>query len=300
MRIIRFSPKGSQVSSLGVQQGEEIIDVAALLCQNGTSITGPLSTRTFLEMGAPAKQLVQEALESKTGPRVKMADVSLRAPITDPEKVICIGMNYVDHCTEQNIPVPEVPIIFNKFPSTITDPGADILKYPDQTDELDFEVELCIVIGKEAHQVSAANAMDYVLGYTVAHDVSARDWQLKKNGGQWLMGKTFDSYSPIGPSIVTTDEFGDPHNKGIRCLLNGNIVQDSNTNQLVFKTEYLIEFLSKYVTLKPGDLIFTGTPPGVGCFRKPQLFLKDGDVVTVEVDGIGSITNTVRNVKPKH
>lgn len=165
---------------------------------------------------------------------------------------------------------------------------------PAETKELDFEVELCIVIGKTARRVPKAEALDYVAGYTVAHDVSARDWQLKRNGGQWLMGKTFDTFAPIGPAIVTTDEVGNIHAKGIRCRLNGETVQDSNTSEFVFNVPTVVEWVSKLVTLKPGDLIFTGTPPGVGCFRKPPLWLKDGDVVEVEIDGIGCISNPVK------
>jgi 2-keto-4-pentenoate hydratase/2-oxohepta-3-ene-1,7-dioic acid hydratase in catechol pathway len=299
VRIVRFCASSSPTSILGVEQGDEIIDVAALLNHAGVPINGVLSTRSFLDMGSVAMNPVLAALKNKTGPRVKKANVTLKAPITDSEKVICIGMNYVDHCTEQNVPIPQVPIVFNKFTSTIISDGDDIIKVTGQTDELDFEVELCIVIGKECKEVSKAEAMNYVLGYTVAHDVSARDWQLKRNGGQWLMGKTFDSYSPLGPAIVTTDELKDPHNLGIRCVLNGVTVQDSNTSQLVFKTEYLIEFISRYVTLKPGDVIFTGTPPGVGCFRKPPLFLKHGDVIKCEIDGIGAITNKVKEIKPR-
>lgn len=203
-------------------------------------------------------------------------------------------MNYVDHCTEQNLPVPTEPLVFSKFASSISNPGDDIIKAP-EVKELDFEVELVIVIGKEGKRIKEEEAMQYVAGYTVAHDVSARDWQLKKNGGQWLVGKAFDGYAPIGPAIVSAEELGDPHKLGIRCRLNGEIVQDSNTDQLVFKTETIISWVSKFFTLRPGDIILTGTPPGVGCFRKPPLWLKDGDVVDCEIDGIGTITNTVRN-----
>jgi len=300
VRLVRFCPPTTRTSLLGVEQGDEIIDVAALLTHAGVpAITGVLSTRTFLELGSVGMNPVLAALKNRTGPRVKKANVTLKAPITDSEKVICIGMNYVDHCTEQNVPIPQVPIVFNKFASTIISDGDDIIKVTGQTEELDFEVELCIVIGRECKEVKQAEAMNYVLGYTVAHDVSARDWQLKRNGGQWLMGKAFDSYSPLGPAIVTTDELKDPHNLGIRCIVNGVTVQNSNTSQLVFKTEYLIEFISRYVTLKPGDIILTGTPPGVGCFRKPQLFLKHGDVITCEIDGIGAITNKVKEIKPR-
>ena len=135
--------------------------------------------------------------------------------------------------------------------------------------------------------------MQYVAGYTVAHDVSARDWQLEHNGGQWLLGKTFDTFGPLGPAIVTRDSVSDPHNLGIRCSVNGKVVQDSSTNQLIFKTDHLVSFISGFVTLKPGDLILTGTPPGVGCFRTPPMYLKPGDEVTCEVDEVGAITNTV-------
>lgn len=300
MRIVRFSTPGAPTKSfLGVEQKEQVIDVQALLAHSGIDAPTPLSTRAFLEMGDIALDAVKAALKNGTGPRIALSEVTLRAPITTSEKVICVGMNYVDHCTEQNIPVPTEPIIFNKFASTLCNPGDDIIMVKDQTKELDFEVEMCIVIGKEGKEIKAKDAMQYVAGYTVAHDVSARDWQLKRNGGQWLMGKTFDTYSPIGPAIVSCDELKDPHSLGIRCIVNGQTVQDSNTNQLVFKTEFLLEWVSKYITLKPGDLIFTGTPPGVGCFRKPQLFLKHGDVVTCEIDGIGAITNKVKEVAPK-
>jgi 2-keto-4-pentenoate hydratase/2-oxohepta-3-ene-1,7-dioic acid hydratase in catechol pathway len=167
-----------------------------------------------LGLGFEALDCVKAALKSETGPRVALSEVTLKAPIQDCEKIICIGMNYVDHCTEQNIPVPDEPIIFNKFASTIANPGDDIIMVKDQTKELDFEVELAIVIGKEGKEIKQSEAMDYVFGYTVAHDVSARDWQLKRNGGQWLLGKTFDTYSPIGPAIVSTEEIGDPHKLG--------------------------------------------------------------------------------------
>jgi 2-keto-4-pentenoate hydratase/2-oxohepta-3-ene-1,7-dioic acid hydratase in catechol pathway len=300
MRLLRFATKASgDVSFLGVQQGKSIIDVSALLAYSGIAAPTPLSTRAFLGLGFEAINCVKDALKSETGPRVALAEVTLKAPIKDCEKIICIGMNYVDHCTEQNIPVPTEPILFNKFPSTLADPGEDIIKVTDQTNELDFEVELAIVIGKEGKEIKQSEAMDYVFGYTAAHDVSARDWQLKRNGGQWLLGKTFDSYSPIGPAIVSSDELGDAHKLGVRTFVNGKTVQDSNTDQMIFRTEFLVEWCSRYVTLKPGDMIFTGTPPGVGCFRKPQLFLKHGDVVTVEIDGIGAITNKVREVAPR-
>lgn len=219
------------------------------------------------------------------------SECTVLAPITGCEKVLCIGMNYVDHCTEQDVPIPKEPVVFNKFASSIINPGADIEALA-VSKEMDFEVEMVIVVGKSGKNIPEENAMDYVFGYTVAHDVSARDWQLKENGGQWLLGKAFDCACPLGPVIVTPEEF-DAHNAKIRCLLNGETVQDSSTNQLIFKTEYLIHWVSKFVTLTPGDIILTGTPPGVGCFRKPPLWLKHGDIVRCEIDGIGAIENRV-------
>ena len=217
------------------------------------------------------------------------------APLKTMEKVLCVGMNYVDHCTEQNFPIPKEPIIFNKMPSTVTNPGDDIELCP-YIKELDFEVELVIVVGKGGRYIPKDKAMEHVFGYTVAHDVSARHWQLKRNGQQWLLGKTFDTFTPLGPCVVDRDSI-DPHDCRIRCVLNGKKVQDSSTNQLIFKTPELIAWCSRFMTLRPGDLILTGTPPGVGCFRKPPMFMKHGDVVTCEIEGIGSITNTVRETK---
>jgi len=218
--------------------------------------------------------------------------VTLKAPITDPEKIICIGMNYVDHCTEQNYPIPTEPIIFSKFNSSISGDGDDIIF--EETEKLDFEVELVIVVGQKGRYVKKEEASEYIAGYTVAHDVSARDWQLDRNGKQWVLGKTIDGYCPLGPAIVTKDDLKNPYNLGIRTILNGKKVQDGNTKEIIFKGEDLIAYCSRFFTLAPGDIILTGTPPGVGVFRKPPLFMKPGDVVTVEIDQIGSITNTVR------
>jgi 2-keto-4-pentenoate hydratase/2-oxohepta-3-ene-1,7-dioic acid hydratase in catechol pathway len=188
---------------------------------------------------------------------------------------------------------PVLPPARSKFPTALIAPGEPLV-CPAEVKELDWEVELAVVIGKTARRVPAERAMEYVAGFTVAHDVSARDWQLKKNGGQWLLGKAVDGFAPIGPAIVTTDEIGDPHNLRLRCLVNGKAMQDSNTNQLVHKTEACIAWITQLLTLKPGDIILTGTPPGVGCFMKPNpVWLKVGDVVTCEIEKIGSITNTV-------
>jgi 2-keto-4-pentenoate hydratase/2-oxohepta-3-ene-1,7-dioic acid hydratase in catechol pathway len=213
------------------------------------------------------------------------------APVRGMEKVLCIGMNYVDHCTEQDYPIPTEPIVFNKCPQTISNPG-DVIQQPPIVKNLDFEVELAIVIGKGGKNIPQNKANDHIFGYTVAHDVSARHWQLKRNGAQWFCGKTFDTFSPIGPAIVTRDAM-DPNTQPIKCFLNGEVVQSSNTDQLIFRCDFLVSWCSQFMTLKPGDLIFTGTPPGVGCFRKPPLWLKPGDEVTCEIGQIGAITNAV-------
>lgn len=295
--MVTFERKGTKGLHPGLDLGDKVVDLAVGLKSKGLELPVPFTMKTFLEMGVAAmtaaRTLVAEGTGSSILPR---GEVVFKAPIFDAGKVICVGMNYVDHCTEQNIPVPEEPIIFNKFPSTICSNGDPIIYEDGQTKELDFEVEMVIVIGTKGRAISKEDAMKHVVGFTVAHDVSARDWQLKRNGGQWLLGKTFDCYSPIGPAIVTTDELGDPHNLGIRCFLNGKEVQNSNTNQMVFKTEHCVEWISRYITLLPGDIILTGTPPGVGCFRKPQLFLKDGDVVRCEIDGIGAIENPIKKI----
>lgn len=283
---------------VGLDVGDDVIDVHAGLCQQGVAmpLVSPFTMRTFLEMGEPALQAAATMQASQSSVRFAKKDIVIKAPIFDAQKVICVGMNYVDHCTEQGLPVPKEPTIFNKFPSCIASPGDPLIWEEGQTAELDFEVEMVIVIGKKGRAIAKEDAMKHVVGFTVSHDVSARDWQLKRNGGQWLMGKTFDGYAPIGPAIVTTDEIGDPHNLGIRCYLNDKEVQNSNTSQMVHKTEACVAWISRYITLMPGDLILTGTPPGVGCFRKPPLFLKDGDVVRCEIDKIGAISNAVKKI----
>merc|ERR1719272_1180701 len=285
VRLVTFENGGVARVGVEVTDGGEIADITKANADIPTDMRSLLS----MEGGvAKAKAAVAGA------PKIPRDQIRLMAPIYNPEKIICIGMNYVDHCTEQNMPVPTEPVVFSKFASCIVATGDNIM-LPEETKELDFEVEMCIVVGKKARRVAEKDAMDYVAGYTVAHDVSARDWQLKRNGGQWLMGKTFDTFAPIGPAIVTTDEIGDIHKKAIKCRLNGESVQDSSTEQLVFNVNQVIAWCSKNVTLNPGDLIFTGTPPGVGCFRKPDpLWLKDGDVVECEIEGIGIISNTVK------
>ncbi|XP_043222126.1 fumarylacetoacetate hydrolase domain-containing protein 2A-like isoform X1 [Amphibalanus amphitrite] len=253
----------------------------------------PNSAVKLLQLGS--RQHVLELLKAAeaTANAVPLSEVKLLAPITSPDKVLCIGMNYVDHCAEQNMPVPTEPVVFNKFPSCIVGPS-DAIELPSAvTSQLDWEVELAVVIGQKCRDVSPEQADDYIFGYTVAHDVSARDWQLRRNGGQWLVGKAMDTFCPLGPCITTADSL-DPANLSLWCRVNGETQQQGSTAQLVFDCRQVVSHLSRSgITLLPGDVILTGTPPGVGVFRKPPVFLKHGDVVECGVEGIGTITNKV-------
>jgi 2-keto-4-pentenoate hydratase/2-oxohepta-3-ene-1,7-dioic acid hydratase in catechol pathway len=214
----------------------------------------------------------------------------LLAPIGDPEKVVCIGLNYRDHAEESGQPIPGEPVCFNKFPTAVTGPGAPV-PLPSVCTQIDYEAELVVVVGKTAKHVSEQDALKYVAGYMNGNDVSARDWQLNKPGKQWLMGKTPDGFAPTGPWLVTADEVADPGQLAISLTLNGQTMQNSSTKELIFNIPQLIAYLTQIVTLKPGDLIFTGTPPGVGMARKPPVFLKPGDTMSVTIAGLGTLTN---------
>ena len=227
-------------------------------------------------------------------PTGETADVQkLLAPVT-PAFIACIGLNYRRHAEETKGTIPEYPVLFVKGPNTVQNPGDPIiLPRHLQSDSVDYECELAVVIGRKCKNVSREQALDYVLGYTCANDVSARDWQIRKGGGQWCRGKTFDTFAPLGPCLVTPDEIPNPNALGIRTILNGEAVQDWNTNDMIFDVPTLIEFLSGSSTLYPGTVILTGTPHGVGMARRPRLYLKPGDTVTIEIDGIGALTNPV-------
>jgi 2-keto-4-pentenoate hydratase/2-oxohepta-3-ene-1,7-dioic acid hydratase in catechol pathway len=218
--------------------------------------------------------------------------VKLLPPIPDPPKILCIGLNYRDHAAETGAPIPRDPVLFSKFTTALIGPEEPIV-LPPVSQKVDYEAELVLVIGRKGRNIPRAEARAYLAGCMVGHDVSARDWQLEKDGKQWLAGKTFDTFAPTGPWLVTLDEIGNPHDLGIRLRLNGQTMQDSSTRQMIFHAEDLIAYISQVVTLLPGDLIFTGTPPGVGIARKPQVWLKAGDVVEVEIDGLGVLRNPV-------
>jgi 2-keto-4-pentenoate hydratase/2-oxohepta-3-ene-1,7-dioic acid hydratase in catechol pathway len=214
------------------------------------------------------------------------------APVPRPGKLICIGLNYRDHAAESRMPIPEKPVVFSKFSTAVIAPGEPVV-LPSTSQQVDYEAELAVVIGRRAKHVSADRAYDYVLGYTAFNDVTARDFQF--SDGQWQRGKSCDTFAPMGQTIVTTDTITDPHKLSIKLVLNGQTMQDSNTDQLIFGVPALIEFLSASITLEPGDVIATGTPPGVGFARNPPVFLKPGDEMEVLIEGMGGLGNPVVN-----
>src|SRR4051794_10666438 len=257
---------------------------------HATDAALPPSVRQLLD--ANMLDRAQKAAQAPNAVKFAATAVTLLAPVPDPQKIVCLGLNYRDHAAESGSPIPRDPVLFSKYPTALIGQGAAI-HLPRVSQEVDFEAELVIVVGKRGRHVREADALQYVAGYTVGHDVSARDWQLKKDGKQWMVGKTFDTFAPTGPHLVTRDEAPDPHTLPIKLRLNDQTMQDSNTKQMVFNVGELLAYLSQVFTLQPGDLIFTGTPPGVGVARKPPVFMKGGDVAEVEIEGLGVLRNPV-------
>jgi 2-keto-4-pentenoate hydratase/2-oxohepta-3-ene-1,7-dioic acid hydratase in catechol pathway len=219
-----------------------------------------------------------------------LASARLRAPILRPNKITCVGLNYADHAREQGIEPPASPIFFLKSCNTISGPG-DPIRLPSNSKQVDYEAEFAVVIGKGGRNIREDRAYEHVAGYMILHDVSARDLQFSDS--QWFRGKSCDTFAPCGPWITTADEISDPHNLRIALTLNGQTMQDSNTSNLIFKVPYLVSYLSQSLTWEVGDIISTGTPPGVGVFRKPPVFLKAGDTASITVEGLGTLTNSV-------
>jgi 2-keto-4-pentenoate hydratase/2-oxohepta-3-ene-1,7-dioic acid hydratase in catechol pathway len=286
MKLVTYQPAGAG-PQLGVIVDESVINLS--VASEGNL---PNAMRAFLEMGDDGMNAARRVATKRNAKAlgVPLAAVKLMAPVLNPSKVIAIGLNYMDHVRESGGKPPAIATMFAKYPSSIIGPGDAIRWDPAHTSKVDFEAELAVVISKRAKGVQEADAYDYIAGYTICHDVSARDLQIEK-GDQWIMGKSLDTFCPLGPYLVTRDEIADPHALTIRCLVNDVAYQDSNTKELIYRIPYLIAYLSRGITLLPGDVITTGTPHGVGAFRKPPVFLKHGDVTTVEVEGLGSLTN---------
>jgi len=244
-----------------------------------------------LNRADPAVPACVKALLAQ-GPEGLGKDVEWLPPIPSPEKIFGIGLNYADHAKESGMEPPSEPVVFNKFPTAALADGQPIV-LPRLSTQVDFEAELVVVIGRGGRHIAKKEARQHVAAYCCGNDISARDWQHGRPGGQWLLGKTFDTFAPFGPALVTADEVPQPDNLRIQLRLNGETMQDSTTAQLIFPIEELIAHISAVCTLSPGDLIFTGTPPGVGAARKPPLFLKPGDTVEVEIEKLGVLRNPV-------
>ena len=269
-----------------VRSGDRYIDLVA------TDPNLPVTIRELLGAGPAVLAAVKAAVANQNAVAIPVAGAKFRPPVPDPGKILCIGLNYRDHAIEGGKAIPTEPVVFGKFANTLIANG-DPIVLPKVSQKVDYEAELVIVIGKRGRHISVEKAFDYVAGYTCGHDVSARDWQFRGEEKQWIIGKTFDTFAPTGPELVTADEVPDPHNLKIQLRLNGQIMQNSNTKEFIFGVPQLLAFLSQVVTLEPGDLIFTGTPPGVGGARKPPVWLKPGDVAEVEIAGLGVLRNLV-------
>jgi len=285
MKLVSFVHNyTTHIGALVTRGGEErIIDFS----QTDPSL--PKDMLSFLSSGKAALAAAQKAIDN-TSETLALSEVKLQAPIPRPGKIICIGLNYSDHAAETGQPLPKFPIIFSKYANTVIATG-DSIVLPRVTNEVDYEAELGFVIGKTARYVSAANALDYVAGYMPINDVSARDYQNRTS--QWTMGKTFDTFAPMGPALVTSDEIPNPGNLKISLTINGETLQNSNTDKLIFGVPQLIEAISEVMTLEPGDIVSTGTPPGVGMARNPKRYMKAGDVVNITIEGLGTLSNPV-------
>ncbi|MDF2716298.1 MAG: hypothetical protein K0R28_3223 [Paenibacillus sp.] len=269
-----------------------ILNVTAA-ARSGKGSSLPVTVHELIEGGAAARQavesLVREA-ESDSAAWLDADSVVYGPCVTRPEKLICVGLNYRKHAEETNAKIPEYPILFNKFNNTLTGHGHDV-ELPITSKEVDYEAELAIVIGRRTKHVSEEQALDSVFGYCTANDLSARDLQLRTN--QWMLGKVCDGFSPLGPELVTADEIPDPNNLQISCHVNGEQRQNSNTSDMIFNCKEIISYLSRHLTLEPGDVILTGTPEGVVLGYPPEkrVYLQPGDVVTVSIEKLGTVTN---------
>lgn len=282
MRLVRFARADESVG-WGLQNNFGIQDL---------SLADPTLPNSVVEVIGKWKQLLPRI--QSLAKKLDVSDQSLRIlrPIDIPGKILCIGLNYRDHAIETNAPIPSEPIVFCKMAPAMIGPDEPIV-LPRHSKEVDYEAEFVLVIGTKMKNVSEDDAMQGVFGYSIGHDVSARDWQKGKPGKQWFLGKSFDTFAPLGPAIVTADEVPSTDNLRVQCRINGETLQDSTTKELIFSPAQIVSYISQVMTLEPGDVIYTGTPPGVGMARTPPRFLKAGDVVEIEVDKLGVLRNPV-------
>lgn len=303
MRLLSFI-SGSR-PSIGVEVNGKIVDLPAGYralpagARGAGTLEPPAEMLAFLNLGEPAIAAAKAVVEHFSGNQASDGEavfspdqVKILAPIAQPRKIFCLGLNYRDHAEETGTPIPEKPIIFSKMATAIIGPGDTILlPRPEYSKEIDYEAEFTFVIGRQGKHIPREQALDYVAGYTILNDVSARDVQFSE--AQWLRAKSFDTFAPTGPYLVLKDEIADPHDLDVKLWVNGELRQNSNTKHLIFGVDYMIEYLSRSFTLLPGDMISTGTPSGVGFARKPPQLLKAGDVVRIEIQGLGVLENPV-------
>lgn len=290
MRLVSYKTEAAEDEwRPGIAIDGEVVDVASLRPAGGAS-PAPASVREILQLSDAERAGLLEAAAALQASRTSLAKVILGPPVPDPQKILCVGLNYRDHAEEAHMDLPPVPMFFAKFPNSLIGPGAPIVA-PAETQKLDYEGELAVVIGRRCKRVPRADALTVVGGYMPFNDISARDLQLQTP--QWTAGKAPDSFGPCGPALVTADEVLDPQALRLVTRVNGEMVQDSNTSGMIFGIAETIAFISSLITLEVGDIIATGTPAGVGAMRVPPLWLADGDEVEVEVEGLGTIRNPV-------
>ncbi len=293
MKLCSFSKGGG--AHLGMVLGNRVLDLTAAAGHKTLHLPGTLSQAadvaplwqpdTREALAAVHRDIAARGIRPEWEPFcVELESCSWLPPVHRPEKIICIGLNYRDHAAESGMELPKEPVFFNKYNNALTGASGPVI-LPSNSAQVDYEGELAVIIGRTAKRVTRDAAMVHVGGYTILHDVSARDWQFRT--GQWVSGKTFDTFAPCGPFLVTPEEIPDPHTLDIKLSLNGSVMQNSNTRNLIFGVPFLVSYLSQIFTLQPGDIISTGTPPGVGFARKPQVFLRDGDKVEISVQNIG-------------
>jgi acylpyruvate hydrolase len=287
MRLVMFIRDAAQrLGALADRGGQDVV-----IDLNRANPRLPVDIIAFLNGGDDNRALAEQALADPPADAVlARGAVRLIAPIPRPGKIICIGLNYRDHAAESNAPLPEYPVVFAKYANTVIGPG-DAIVLPRVTEQVDYEGELGIVIGARVRDVPEAEALACVAGYLPFNDVSARDYQMRTS--QWTIGKTFDTFAPMGPALVTADEVPDPHNLGLRVTIGDEVLQDSNTRHLIFRVPQLIAYLSSVMTLEPGDVIASGTPAGVGAARTPKRWLRPGETVCVEIERLGRLENPV-------
>ncbi|XP_073814999.1 oxaloacetate tautomerase Fahd2a, mitochondrial isoform X2 [Musca autumnalis] len=285
MRFVQFQRKNDERQRLGVvsEDGTSLVELSSGSCVSNDMITFIKQNYSISELEEKLKNFQSEEMNDS---------ITLLPPVTNPEKIMCIGLNYQDHCEEQNKEPPKRPMFFSKFNNTLVGARGNVIAHK-ITNKMDWEIELAVIIGKKCKDVSREQAMDCIFGYSVAQDISARDWQNHRNSGQFLIGKSMDTFLPIGPSIVHKSLIKDPHDLEMVCKINGVEKQHSNTNNMIYKIDDMISRLSQSMTLQPGDILLTGTPKGVGMYRNPPEYLKVGDVIESEIQCLGKLVNKV-------